>query len=132
MNLLFRTPTTYTNKSHLINSGANTAYRNKLKKCYGRNDVELITLNDEKIFDNLTASQKSEVDKKIGGTARKNPDIVRTAHDVAESMGVKNLEDFLSIIEIVAKEVGGKWLDLTVVTKPMLLTFFMQENLEMS
>ena len=79
----------------------------KVKKCLGK-ELSDVELNGEKIFENLNDRQRGEVSRKLGGTAKNNSSIVNTAHSIAEEMGCKTLEEFLSLVELVAKKVEGK------------------------
>ena len=78
-----------------------------IKKCFGKNPSE-IELNGKKIFDNLDDLLKKDVSRKLGGTAKNDPVIVQTALTIAEKMKCTTVEEYLSMVEIIASEVEGK------------------------
>jgi len=83
--------------------------KKSIKKCFGDDKTPSdIELNGKKIFDNLDHVQKRNVDQTLGGTARHNSDITSTAHTIAERMGCKTCDEYLSIVEMVSKRVEGK------------------------
>ena len=77
-----------------------------VKKCFGKNPSD-IELNGKKIFDNLDDLLKKDVSRKLGGTAKNDPVIVQTALTIAEKMKCTTVEEYLSMVEIIASEVKG-------------------------
>ena len=84
----------------------NKNFNKKVNKSFGK-DPSKVELNGEKIFENLSDLEKKAVDQKLGGTAKNNSDIAHAALTIADKMGCNTLEEYLSIVEIVAKEVQG-------------------------
>lgn len=66
-------------------------------------------LNGEKIFKHMSEIEQRRVGKAFGGSARFKKDFVDTAHSVSESMGFNTAGDLMTILEIVAAEVSGKY-----------------------
>ncbi|CAF1069009.1 unnamed protein product [Adineta steineri] len=85
------------------------ALRNKLSACF-RTEPESVQINGEHIFQNMTEHQMQRVETVLGGTARKyNNGIVETAKILTQKMGYSTVDDFLCVVELVAKEVQGKY-----------------------
>ena len=79
-----------------------------LSRCFGRN-MEDVEINGVRIFEGMSEHQKQRVKTVLGGTARNyNENIIGTAKMLAQEMGYRNLDDFLSIVELVACEVKGR------------------------
>lgn len=66
--------------------------------------LEKINADGKKIFDNLNDRQKSRCNKTIGGAAGKNENILNEAISISKDMGLNNIDDVLSIAEILCAE----------------------------
>ena len=79
-----------------------------VKSCFGENqDLFDIKLNGEKIFEKLDNYQKRNVSRTLGETAKHDRDVTGKAFTIAEKMGCKTCDEYLSIVEMVAKKVEG-------------------------
>ena len=82
-------------------------FQRNLSECFGT-DPENVQINGEYIFRNMTEHQMQRVKTVLGGTARNyDKSIVSTAQIIAENMGYRTVDDFLSVVELVASEVKG-------------------------
>ena len=96
-------------KSDFVNQGAvqlPNRDKNKLAKVYGKK-IEDIELNGKKIFDNMDDRQKGRF-KKVFGPIKYNKEIIDTAHNIAEAMSFDNVDQLMSMTEIINAEAGGK------------------------
>jgi hypothetical protein len=81
--------------------------RGNVLQCFGT-DLENVQIGGEYIFRNMTEHQMQRVKTVLGGTARNyDKNIVNTAQILAQKMGYHTVDDFLSVVELVAKDVKG-------------------------
>ncbi|CAF1114363.1 unnamed protein product [Adineta ricciae] len=72
-------------------------------------EPDMVQVNNEYIFRNLTEHQKQRVKTVLGDTARNyNKNIIGTAKTLAQDLNCRTLDDFLCVVELVASEVKGK------------------------
>uniref|UniRef100_A0A914QYU9 DUF4781 domain-containing protein n=1 Tax=Panagrolaimus davidi TaxID=227884 RepID=A0A914QYU9_9BILA len=72
----------------------------KLQNCLGKKLDEYV-LNGERIFKDLDKRQVARVGKVLGGSANYNKEIVNTAEIISKSLGIKDADKFMSVIEII-------------------------------
>lgn len=87
-----------------IQGTSSVNFKDNIKKLFKRSDLENAKLNGKKIFDNLTDRQTNRVNRAIGGAAGTNKLIVTTAIDISEKMNLTNIDDVLSIVEIISAQ----------------------------
>uniref|UniRef100_A0AC35G2K5 DUF4781 domain-containing protein n=1 Tax=Panagrolaimus sp. PS1159 TaxID=55785 RepID=A0AC35G2K5_9BILA len=85
----------------------NSDFKNKLQNCIGKKLDEYV-LNGERIFKDLDKRQTARVGKVLRDSANYNKEIVYTAEIIAKSLGVKDADKFMSVIEIVLADLKGK------------------------
>jgi hypothetical protein len=71
-------------------------------------DANNVEVNGIKIFQNLTERQKARVCTVIQSSSRKNAAVVTLALQITEKMKLNNIDDFLSIVEILAAELNKR------------------------
>ena len=79
----------------------------KVKKLFGK-DPSDVELNGEKIFENLNDSQKRDVSRKLDKLVCSIGGVMSTAQTIAEKMGIHTIDEFLSLVEMLAKKVQGE------------------------
>ncbi|KAH9501926.1 hypothetical protein DERF_012735, partial [Dermatophagoides farinae] len=89
--------------SKVRNSGTVNLQR-QTRKCLEKINADKIEIDGKKIFDNLNDRQKSRLNNVIGDTAGKNENILNEAISIVIGMGMNNIDDVLSIVEILTAE----------------------------
>ena len=79
-------------------------FQRNIRKLFKDMNADDIDVNGKKIFQNLSDRQKSQVNKVIGGTAGKNEHILNEAINISRQMGCDNVDDVLSVVELLCAE----------------------------
>lgn len=99
-------------EKHIIQQGLVISKKGEklLKGGYKTDNLSEVKLNEKKIFENLTDRQKIKINQTLkGNNVKKNPELIPKAHSIAEHMKCETADDLMSIIEILGKELEGKY-----------------------